>query len=273
MSGALFGSPGKMIEFFPWEDKQSVEHDRSLKIHETIGGGSFAFRGPKTRRTWSLKNDDLTPEEYRDLELLLYDSQGLGPFWLIDQEARVTNALTPAQTLQGVKGVLTDLSGDVSPAGTIPLPGGFNSPAVVSTGDTAAFRFDIPVFPGVPTTFSVYGSGGGTVRAQYLLPSGEFGGNAAVLTPENTSELTRYVATVVPPQHVSAAYMSFGLSGFIAAPAVTYTPNVQPWAVGKGCNQAVLSSWNSSYDRMSTFDHDRRMVSVSLKVEEVGAGA
>lgn len=274
MSGALFGSPGKMIEFFPWEEKQSVDHRRSISVHDTIGGGSFAFRGKRTRRTWSLQNDDLSPDEYRDIELMLYDSQGIGPFWLIDQEARATNMLTPAQSLMGLKGELTDLAGSVSASATAVLSDGFSAPSVISGGGTIYFRPNLPVVPGEPITCSIYASGSARVVVNYTDSTGAYVSSGGTMTAvSGGGTFRRYYRNVIPPSNAAGMYFSVISATALSAPAITAGTQLLPWSVGKGCNNAVVESWSRSFDRMSSDHTDRQLVSVSLKVEEVGLGA
>lgn len=272
MSGALFGTPGRIIEFFPWENDQSVDHRRSLSVHDTVGGGSFAFRGKRTRRTWSLKNDDLSPEEYRDIELMMYDVHGPGPFWLIDQEARATNALTPSQSLPGLHGELSGYLGSVSASAPLEMPDGFYAPSATATG-AVYFRPGVPVLPGTPMTFSIYASQGATGAIDFYSSSGSLISRAGTMFSQGSGSIRRFHRTATPPPGAATVYFTVTSSTMVAAPAVTFTSSLRPWSVGKGSSNVVVSSWERSFEVMSTLSTDRQLVSVSMEVEEVGINA
>lgn len=271
--GALLGLPGQMVEFAQWREEQSVSHGRALNVTETIGGGSFAFRAPRVRRTWQLKSSGLRPEQAMGFEMLAYGAFGSGPFWLIDPEARVTNALTPAQSLAGLDGNLAGFNGDALPGLKVGLPTGTTVPSIISGGARVFGRLDVPVIPGMPLTVSVHVSPSATVLLNYMDVNGAYLSQVGAFTMETGTGLVRASKTHTPPAAAASLYLTIDKATAIAAPALTYTSRAMPWTVGRGCSRVALGAWDKSFEYASPDPGGRRESTISVTVEEVGEGA
>lgn len=271
--GALLGLPGQMVEFAQWREEQSVTHGRALNVTETLGGGSFAFRAPRVRRTWQLKSTGLRPEQALGFEMLAYGALGPGPFWLIDPEARVTNALTPAQSLAGLDGNLAGFNGDVLPGPKVTLPTGVTVPSIISGGARVFARLDIPVIPGVTLTVSVHVSAAAAVALNYIDANGAYLSQVGAFTSGTGTGLVRASKTHTPPSAAASAYLTIDKTAALAAPALTFTSRLMPWTVGRGCSKVALGSWDKSFEYASPDVGGRREATITATVEEVGEGA
>lgn len=271
--GALLGSPGQMVEFAQWREEQSVTHGRALNVVETIGGGSFAFRAPRVRRTWQLKSTGLRPEQAMGFEMLAYGALGPGPFWLIDPEARVTNALTPAQSLAGMDGNLAGFNGDALPGPKVILPSGMTVPSIISGGARIFAPLNIPVLPGVPLNVSVHVSSGATVALNYVDVNGSYLSQVGAFSMSAGTGLVRASKTNTPPAAAASAYLTIDRANTLAAPALTFTPLLMPWTVGRGCSRVALGSWDKSFEYASPDPTGRKEATITVTVEEVGEGA
>lgn len=273
--GALLGLPGQMVEFAQWREEQSVTQGRALNVVETIGGGSFAFRGPRVRRTWQLKTTGARPDQVAGFELLAQGAYGGGPFWLIDPLARVTNVIPPAMSLPGLGGETPGVSGDAVAGGMVLTEDGLRLPSLISGEKSVFVRCDVPLIPGVPFVVSAYLAGSAPrVTAGFVGADGKYlGGGGVSNLSATTGVLKRASGTMAPPAGAVAVYVGFLGASAIAGPAVTYTRSVMPWAIGKGCDRVALGSWDSSYEHASPDRGGRREATLSVTVEEVGAGA
>jgi hypothetical protein len=271
--GAFLGSLGALIEFAQYKGGISVKNDRPVTFKTTLGGSKRAFVAPQRGlREWSVSTVGMSSEQFAAFELLNAGAYGLGPFRFIDPLAQSTNVLTPRGSLPGVGNEFAYTGNGIPGAGTIP---GFGSVPAVSAqaGSQLWFGAGTPVIPGVPVTVSSWVRGVTELQAVFLDAAGAVVGQVTKPVAAQ-SAWARVHASGEPPVGAQEVRIRLtGPSAFDAClPAVSWTKQVVPWSLGRGCRSAVVHDVS---DEVVDADpgSNGRMADFGFTVTEVGDGA
>lgn len=268
---SYLGPIGGMVPFEYYKGGLDVSADRPVKSIRTLGGRVKVQRGPLSRRTWSVSLDHLNPAELSALTAL--EMGGTPPFVFVEPMARVTNLFSPEQSVL--------MPGTFSGAGVVAggsvNVGGVMAPRSVlhASGGTVDFGYrdgvaDRPVVvPGVPVTVSAYVRGTGLLGVSWRDWSGAVISESTAAYSNATLARSSMV-NLVPP--ANAATVRFWATGMLQAamPALSWTPAVQSWAVGRGCNRVILEGLSEGINRVIYAAPDQSRSSLSFTVREVG---
>lgn len=265
---AYIGSRSQGLVSFKCPSAVDITSDRPVSYKTTLGGQVKAFRGPKSRRTWSVGIGTATPNEIAALQGLL--EYGTPPWVFIEPYAMVTNLLHPEQSVL-MPGTWIG-SATVGGAG-VTADGTRFGRSIIASGNVDLHcrnsAYDrLPVVPGVAVSGSFYASGAGTARLIWINAAG---GTVSITTgPAITGTLTRRIVTATPPDGAVAVQLSAnGFTGTITLPAYTFTREPAVWAMGRGCNRVVVEGFSEAV-QLATADPAMRRSSISFTAREVG---
>lgn len=259
------GTLGDLTEF-KCPSKLSRSGDREMSRFTGLDGTDTVFVGAgRTARTWDVDLSAATPADFMAFELIEHGARGLGPFRFVDPSMASTNMLTPRQSLLApgtVPGMLTRTTSVVPGVGTMPA---------VMTIPSSIVRVvsGAPVVPGRPVTASVWVAAPGTVTLTAPVYDA-----AGATVDQNTRRVTGLTGggwasiTVTPSE--GAARMEVGVmtytAGPVACPAVTWTDQMTPWAVGQGVAAVVVEPLSVGVLRASS---TQQLADVSVRIQEV----
>lgn len=223
---------------------------------ELAAGGRHAQVGV-TRRIWALESSGaVTPQDLSAIESHYYGAFGPGPFYYVAPDAVGTNLVTPWDSLMGsashalaspAPSHYSATGGQTMPDGTV-VPGGI-------------VRVDVPDPPqrvGLTSTPIPCPPGGGkvTISAWVSADPSTDGAHLIVWWADSTGAPTEggpssVAVTGTEMQRVSLTFQTDGTKpGFFiygesyalayAGVAATWTDDVYPYVVGRGCDSAVL---------------------------------
>ena len=270
---AWLGPLGNLVEFAHYKGSASVDLDRKVVFTETIGGGRFGQASPTTGlRTWAMSATYMDPSQWAGFELLAMGAYGNQHVFL-EPLALVTNVISPLKSLPGLGGSASWVSGDNSPSGLVAIEGGTRVPTVRSGGGSMYMRFDAPVMPGKPVTVSVYALGSSVrMNVSFIDASGTYVGSGGSVTQAMAGgSLRRLSRSIVAPPTAAAVYISVTGASVAAAPAVTWTNTLMPWARGRGCEKAVIHGVGDS-TVLAGGSAGRQFANFDFTVTEVGYG-
>lgn len=269
---AWLGPLGNMIEFAHYKGSASADLDRDVKFTTTIGGGRFGQTSPTTGlRTWSLSATHMDPTQWAGFDLLTMGAYG-DQHRFLEPLSLVTNVISPLRSLPGLGGNLNGTAGDALAGGLLTTPDGARVPSVVSGGGAVYLRFDAPVMPGEVFTVSVYMSSAGTAILNFVDAGGNYVSGAGGLTKPGTGSVVRAYKTETAPPGAAAAYLTITGASVIAAPALSWTKTLMPWARGRGCEKAVIHGISDSTVLAGRWDR-QQVADFNFTVTEVGVGA
>lgn len=236
--------------------KQSRTGGINHTTWELAAGGRHA-QVNVARRAWALDTTGaVTPEALAALEAHFYGAFGPGPFHFVPPDAVATNLVTPWDSLMGSSAPLAfanpansawyaGAGGATMPDGTI-VPGSLQRIAVPPSPQRIRLTDKpIPCPPG-GGKMTISGWIAGTPgNAAHFLP-GWADSNGTVVaygtsTPGVTSTVPQRVSVTVDTGNYPGLHL-YGESYAIlmAGIAVTWTDEVYPFAVGRGCASAVV---------------------------------
>lgn len=272
---AYLGEIGSMVEV-ACAARLARDTSRPARYLSTIGGSTFAQVGPRTHRVWDIRLPDTsTPADIATWLSFMEGEHGAGPWWFISDTAAVTNILSPRASMLDADRVHAGTSQN---GGRILLPGGavagrswIVQPFTTLTLPWVDGSHRVPVVAGVPVTASAWVDGPGAARMRLAVYRADgsvsrqvSGSNAPTSTP------TRISVTVTPTSDEASCMIFMGGvsdSYRIARPAMSFTDEVQPWAVGEGAEKVSVSS--ISTDPVLAIE-GRTYVGASFQVQEVG---
>jgi hypothetical protein len=144
-----------------------------------------------------------------------------------------------------------------------------------ATGGTVDFGYragvaDRPVVvPGVPVTASVYVRGTGVLGLSWRDWSGAvISESTAAYANASMARASRINRT--PP--AGAASVRFWATGVLQAamPALSWTPDLAPWSIGRGCNRVTVDGLSEAVQLAVIADPYMRRSGISFTVREVG---
>lgn len=235
----------------------------------TLGGRQYVRQGPRGHREWALSGYGGTGEDLAPVVLMASGAWGVGPWWWLSPWAVGANALTP----DGSRLAWADLAG-ATVAGPVQVEGGLWLPqsAIASGASTNAIARSetagyLPVPAGTPYTGSLFVSAAQSVRVS------EFGADLGVTVRAVTSApapagagLRRVTVSSVASASTAALRLDVLGAGQVAGAALTLTSTVAPWALGDGCEQAVVDSESRDVEVMSRDPWSNQ----SFTIKEVG---
>lgn len=269
---AYLGPVGGLVPL-PGVTASEISSTRGGTDKVTLGGRLKTQRSPLSRREWSVSTHDLLTSK-QTASLLALELGGKPPWVWVEPYAQVTNLLSPAQSLT-MPGTWSGTG--VVEGGAVNV-GGVMSPRSVShsTGGTVDFAFrsagveDRPaVVPGVPVSVSVYARGSGELGVGWRDYAGAaISSNQKAYTHGTLARVS--MVNLIPPAGAVSAYI--WASGFTQAamPALTWTPALADWSVGRGCNRVVVEGLSEAVRMASTTNTLMRRSGISFTIREVG---
>lgn len=236
------GTLGRMIGI-KCPASQNVEHEERYTFQTTLEGRRKAQPRPIGRRTWSLQTSDATtPAQVAALMQFAQGAWGPGPFVFVPADAPYTNMLTPeiASCAPG-----TALYAYTQSGGPMQTPDGFAARSLINTSPSQLLAFGrtlTPASPGQSVTASAYVAGAGARVRIYFYDAG--GGSITSATSSVVSDgavIRSHITRVAPPGTASVRVLAIDTVQ-ACNPAITWTDDLQPWADGQGCENAVVQA-------------------------------
>lgn len=268
---AYLGPAGSLASF-TCPSSVSIDQARPASYRTTLGGRVKAQRGPQQRRAWSVDIGTATPAQVANLQAM---AEGGKPPWVwVEPYAQVTNLLSPAQsvTMPGtwsgtgvVEGGAVNVGGVMSPRSVSHSTGGY----VDFTFRSAGVADQPAVIPGVPVSVSVYVRGAGDLGISWRNYAGTaISSNQKAYTHGTLSRVS--MVNLIPPAGAVSAYI--WVSGFTQAamPALTWTPALADWSVGRGCNRVTVDGLSEAVQLAVVADKSLRRSGISFTIREVG---
>lgn len=277
--GGLFGPVGGLVHVpFTSSEPESVE-PRSTYIR-AISGRVTEQRGPRPRRTWDCSVDISMPDQHHMLDQIAAGAFGRGPHVWYSAMSRVTNILTPIQSLFEEN---TWVGGGQGGAGEASDGTPYARSVVADIAEQVSIVDLIPVPRGMPVVASVYISTHSESPAMLYVdevdPEGRILGNA-VFPPSSLVET--HSASVASGQWAQRASVSFTPSVrtvalrirvvgalMVTMPAVSITHRLMDWSAGRGCITASINL-DTSDPSLASEREDGRRESRSFTIRELG---
>lgn len=260
---SYIGLPGSLVPIScPVSEDRS--DDRASSEMVTFSGRRVVQLGPRVRRAWSVQYGAKHPRDYAVLDALTRWSTPLS--W-VGALAQATNLLTPDQSeMEGRPGMMRgalDLGGDLWVAQWV---AGHSTSTVSVTG-----AYPVPVRAGVPVTVSAYVQRADPATPvqlvlQFLDATGAVLSAITANGPAGTG-IQRASWTRTPPAGAAGATVVLRYAAILAAPQVTWTPAVTPWAPGRGVNRVIVVPGSES----PLIAHSKQVLtSAAYTIMEVG---
>lgn len=257
MTGYI-GHPARMLPLL-WAEPAPVKRPTRYAVQEAAGKRWAFVSAPAMarRREWTL---DMTGTQ-REMHSVLQLAAGYfgdGPWWLVTDEAAMTNVLTPAQSmLEGIANAgATDTVGGVS---AVSVVGG----AAVTIADL------VPAIPGEPVTVSVDASGETVLTVQPVTATGANVGAPRVVRANG--KLMQRLHATIPALPAGARGVKIKAEGYttLACPQVVWSAEPAAWDVGLGSDSVIIEELSSTHTGFEFYTRDwwRTM---SLTIREVG---
>lgn len=267
---AYLGAGGILVPF-NCPSAVSIESSRQADYRQTLDKKITVTRSLVSRRSWSVSLSTATPQQIANLQALV---EGGRPPWVwVEPYAQVTNLFSPEQS------VLADgsWSGDGFSVGgaVMTVDGVFAARSLVnSSGGTVDFGWRgadpdrPPVLPGVMVAFSVSLRGSGSVGISFRGSANEIISEDQIAY--NSQRMERVAFNRTPPRGaVTARLWATGVRQ-VAAPAFSWTEDVPPWSIGRGCNRASIDGLSEDVQLAVRDTPAMRRSSLSFTVREVG---
>lgn len=234
---SYIGLPGALVPI-TCPASEDVQPDRTVSEMVPFSGRRVVQLGPRVRRSWSVEYGVEHPRDYAVLDALTRWSTPLS--W-VGALAQATNLLTPEQAIMAhagsalVHGALN--LGDglwVTEWAT-----GHSTSTTLVTGS-----YGVPVRPGVTVTVSAYVQRSDpAVPVQMVFQFLDATGAALTTSTRNSpagEQLQRASWLLTPPAGSAGLTVMFRYAAITAAPQITWTPGVVPWAPGRGVYRVVV---------------------------------
>lgn len=273
----LIGNYGNLVEV---KDPSGISPSPAPRstYQVTNKGRRVEFRGPRGHRDWSVDIATALPSEIAGLAALVDGFFGPPPWVFIEPWAVTTNLLSPAAAILD-DGTWEGSGASLGGAGTTSDGVRFGRSVIVQAGGFALlgylnFQADyLPVLPGEPVTASIYATGTGYVRIDFV------DGNGAYISTVNGASgsglWTRRTLTIpadqVPANAGGAQIRIVATTQLtLSLPAATWTMTVQPWAHGAGCNRVSVDGLPQAVQSAVRGDLSMQRASTSFTVKELG---
>lgn len=258
------GPVGSLVRFRAVSSLDAEPASRS-SLMVTLAGVVKEQRGPRARRSWSVRLPSSTrAEEVAGLLALVDGLVGPPPWVWVDPWAAVTNLLTPAQS--GLEA--GTYSGGGSRLGAATATDGTWLPVALGSGSEILWPSPgVPIPPGDWVTGAVYVQGSSpTVSLRFVSGAGATVGTAAASIPSGTG-LRRVTVSAVAPASAVRALLLVNSSSRTAGAQITLTRAAVPYAHGEGADKVTIDGLSRSTLLASP---DRRLHGVSFTVRELG---
>lgn len=257
MTGYI-GTPARMFPLL-WAEPAPVKRPTRYAVQEAAGKRWAFVSAPAQarRREWTLDMSGTQREMHPVLQLAA-GHFGDGPWWLVTDEAAMTNALTPGMSmLEGIANAgATDTADGVS---AVSVVGG----APVTIADL------VPAIPGEPITVSVDASGDTVLTVQPINAAGFAAGPAK--TVKSDGQLMQRIHATIPALPAAARGVSIRARGYstLACPQAVWSAEPAAWDVGLGSDSVIIEEASTAHTGFEFYTRDwwRTM---SLTIKEVG---
>lgn len=238
----------------------------------TLGGRLKTQRAARPRREWSVSTHGLLKPQDTAAVLAL-EMGGVPPWVWVEPFAQVTNVYSPEQSLlmpgtfSGagvVEGGAVSVDGVTSPRSVLHASGG-----TVDFGYRAGAADRPAVVPGLPVTVSAYIRGTGVLGVSWRDWSGGIISESTTAYSNPVLARASRVNRTPPP---GAATVRFWATGVLQAamPAISWTPDLAAWSIGRGCNRAVVDGLSEAVKLAVIAEPYMRRSGISFTVREVG---
>ena len=257
MTGYI-GTPARMLPLL-WANPAPVKRPTRYAVQEAAVKRWAFVSAPATarRREWTLDMTGTQREMHPVLQLVA-GHFGNGPWWLVTDEAAMTNMLTPAQSmLQGIAN-----------AGAADTVDGVSAVSVVG-GAPVTIADLVPAIPGEPITVSVDASGDTVLTVQPVDAAGRAVG--AAKTAHADGNLMQRIHATILALPAGARGVAISARGYttLACPQVVWSTEPAAWDVGLGSDSVIIEESSSTHTGFEFYTRDwwRTM---SLTIREVG---
>ena len=257
MAGYI-GAPARMLPLL-WANPAPVKRPTRYAVQEAAGKRWAFVSAPAGARCreWTLDMTGTQREMHPVLQLAA-GHFGDGPWWLVTDEAAMTNVLTPAQSM---------LEG-IANAGAAETVDGVSALSVVG-GAPVTIADLVPAIPGEPVTVSVDASGATVLSVQPVNAEGFAVGPAKTVTA--TGELMQRIHATILALPAGARGVSIRARGYsaLACPQVVWSEEPAAWDVGLGSDSVIIEESSSTHAGFEFYTRDWWR-SLSLTIREVG---
>lgn len=257
MAGYI-GAPARMLPLL-WANPAPVKRPTRYAVQEAAGKRWAFVSAPAGARCreWTLDMTGTQREMHPVLQLAA-GHFGDGPWWLVTDEAAMTNVLTPAQSM---------LEG-IANAGAAETVDGVSALSVVG-GAPVTIADLVPAIPGEPVTVSVNASGATVLSVQPVNAEGFAVGPAKTVTA--TGELMQRIHATILALPAGARGVSIRARGYsaLACPQVVWSEEPAAWDVGLGSDSVIIEESSSTHAGFEFYTRDWWR-SLSLTIREVG---
>lgn len=269
MSAAYLGTLGRLVGFEN-ATAVSISTSRPVSFSRTLEGRVKAQYGPTTRRSWNVEVRQAKPEQVANLLGLL--EGGTPPFVWVEPYAQVTNLLGPGVSTCDAEAAYSSAT---SQGGPMLLGDGQSSvrSLLSSSLTTSSYVGNVrtPVLPGQPVTASMWVLGAGAkVRLHWIAADGTQVGMGTSAGTGSAATPTRLHVTATPPAGAVSCIISTLAATQAANPAITWTKDLAPWSLGRGCHKSVVSGFDETVHMASADIPGWRRSTISFTITEVG---
>lgn len=260
---AYLGPLGNMVAL-PYVTSEQLLSARAATERTTLGGAVRLQTARAQRRTWQVTIGSLRPDELGELAELLF--VGRPPWVWIDPWMRVTNMLTPAQSMLAEG----SFGGSGQLLGRQDLGQGVSARWHLRPDGWVDIGARTPVETGVPVSASAWVTGKRvTACLVWQHEDGRYEESRAALS---TSGSRPKRLTVVASPRSTARSVALRIKGAetITRPAITWTPRPVQWHLGQGCSSAVVLDMPQDILAAYTDPTLLRSANTSFTVQEVG---
>lgn len=239
--GGFIGPVGGLVEV-PFTSSEPEDVPSRSTYRTALSGRVTEQRGPRGRRTWDCSIDVSRPDDHHILDQVSAGMIGKGPYVWYSAMARVTNILTPDQSMMmggswsgGAEGGAGVTSDSVRYLGS--LTGGLDSVIFI--------RDAIPVPSEHPLAVSVYVSTHPSkvawLHVTELDPEGATVGTPwTTSVPADTHAHRAAITITTSPRTVSVRVMVTSAL-MVTLPSLSITSRPMGWSAGRGCVSASLN--------------------------------
>lgn len=262
-----FGSVGRMQPVYSTPSMSvSAPVERSFSV--TLGGKRVVRSAPGGHREWDMAADGSDAFDGSAIKMFADGAWGVGPWWWLSPWAVGTNMLTPAGSLLKY----ANLVSGATTGGPVQVEGGrwFPVSAVVSSDAHAIGRSadtgTVPGIPGQPVSASMFMASGMRVRLSFFTEAGVVVSSITSTPAPSGPVLQRVSVSGVIPANAYRIRLDAMGSGQCAGGSVSMTKAAPLWAVGDGCEYAIVEAEDKSVEVISANPWSNQ----SFTIKEVG---
>lgn len=223
-------------------------------------------------RSWNVALPPaMTPLEVAKIAAFARGGWGRGPFFFLSPDAQVQNILSPqtSMCMPGTVIPIADLT-MVEQGGPMLTSDGWAEQSWVKSTENSLF-FEVPrspVLPGEEVTASVYVQGAGAAAGISFYNASNTFIRTHVATAKRVDR--SHVTVTVPAGAASARVYVNAATTRCTWPALTWTGELYEYGEGRGCAQAVISSYSRSLRMAIKNPKYGRYSQPSFTLQEVG---